>query len=59
MKEWCRVCEKKAYGRMRAFHAALGSSHTFGTPTRVYPCPVGNGFHITTKVKRVNDHGSG
>jgi hypothetical protein len=44
----CKPCGKIAYGSMSRAHEtidhfALSPVH----PVRVYPCPRGNGFHVT------------
>ena len=48
----CRPCRKTAYGSERRGWAAIATilslpNRTEIVPCRVYPCPFGNGYHLT------------
>ena len=46
-------CQKVRYPtRSAAIRAALGSSKTFATGVRIYPCQECKALHLTTKSKR-------
>lgn len=50
----CEACGKHAYTtQTSAYRWALIRSRHAGRPLRVYPCPVGNGFHLTKQVRPV------
>lgn len=50
----CDVCHKRAYDNQTiAYRWALICSRRAGRPLRVYPCPVGHGFHLTKRVRVV------
>lgn len=53
MSSRCEHCGKKHHPTwVSAIHAALRNSGLFGRAFRVYRCPRGNGFHLTTKPAR-------
>lgn len=52
MAEVCARCRKRLYATLRgASRAAIGSSASFGVGFRVYRCPAGAGFHLTSRRK--------
>jgi hypothetical protein len=50
----CGSCQKRIYeNQTKAYRFALICSRRAGHGLRVYPCPQGNGFHLTKQVQRV------
>lgn len=50
MARKCKACNKKKHSTQdAAIAAALRNSARFGGSNRVYECPHGNGWHLTTQ----------
>lgn len=57
-QQWhCRACEKRAYGSQGRAQQAIDNlaenSRRGRTPKRAYPCPYGNGWHMTSQEERI------
>lgn len=53
----CRPCGKPLYPvRLQAIGAALHASGRCGKALRVYRCPHGGGFHLTSQPRRGEGH---
>lgn len=54
-KWFCRACNKVAYGSAGRAEYAMGLAAQIGSehvPIRTYPCPYGNGHHLSSKEAR-------
>lgn len=56
-RSWfCRACHKKAFGSESIAENVIDQIHTRGArhggPSRTYPCPYGNGWHLTSQERR-------
>jgi hypothetical protein len=49
----CQRCGKNSHPTWRsAVRAVLASCKTYGCAYRIYRCPAGTGYHLTTQPKR-------
>ena len=53
---FCKACGKHSYGSIGRAEEALETiaelSNRTARPKRVYPCPYGNGYHLTKQEDR-------
>lgn len=56
---FCKACGKHAYGSQGRAEEAIENiaevSDRTARPKRVYPCPYGNGYHLTKKEDRSHE----
>lgn len=58
-RDQCSYCDKVKFRTYPlALSAALSFSKRFSTPYRIYPCPRGRGFHLTTQRRKDHEEGA-